>query len=149
MRSINITNARKNLYKLVEKLSETQEPIHITGKNKSAVLVAEEDLRSIEETLYLLSLPDMRVSIIKGMKEPIRKSSIKIDGEDRLHFTWKAQKDAMSRQGRNVTQFGKVEMSPSNDLSSLLTAGEPRKLARGHRQEMTFVCPFDIFAAFV
>ena len=79
MSSINITNARKNLYRLVDGLSDTHEPIHITGKNKSAVLVGEEDWRSIEETLYLLSIPGMRESIIKGMKEPLRKSSTRIE----------------------------------------------------------------------
>ena len=75
MSSINITSARKNLYKLVEGLSDTHEPIHITGKNNSAVLIAEDDWRSIEETLYLLSIPGMRDSIVKGMKEPIDKCS--------------------------------------------------------------------------
>jgi prevent-host-death family protein len=75
--SINITTARKNLYKLVESLSETHEPIHITGKSKSAVLVGEDDWRSIEETLYLLSIPGMRDSILKGMKEPLSKASTK------------------------------------------------------------------------
>ncbi len=79
MSSINITNARKNLYKLVEGLSESHEPVHITGRNKSAVLVAEEDWRSIEETLYLLAIPGMRESIVKGMKEPLEKSSTKLE----------------------------------------------------------------------
>jgi len=79
MSSINITNARKNLYKLVENLSDTHEPVHITGKNNSAVLVAEEDWRSIEETLYLLSIPGMRDSIAKGMKEPLEKSPTKLE----------------------------------------------------------------------
>ncbi len=79
MSSINITNARKNLYRLVEKLSETHEPIHITGKSKSAVLVGEDDWRSIEETLYLLSIPGMRESILKGKKESISKMSTKVD----------------------------------------------------------------------
>jgi antitoxin YefM len=78
MSSINITNARKNLYRLVKTLSETHEPVHITGKNRSAVLVGEEDWRSIEETLYLLSMPGIRNSIVKGMKEPIKKSSRKL-----------------------------------------------------------------------
>ncbi len=77
MSSINITNARKNLYKLVESLSDTHEPIHITGRSKSAVLVGEDDWRSIEETLYLLSIPGMRESIQKGMKEPLSKTSAK------------------------------------------------------------------------
>ncbi len=79
MSSINITNARKNLYKLVDSLSDTHEPVHITGKKKSAVLVSEDDWRSIEETLYLLSIPGMRDSILKGMREPIEKSSDKIE----------------------------------------------------------------------
>ena len=79
MSSINITNARKNLYQLIEKLSDTHEPVHITGRNNSAVLVAEEDWRSIEETLYLLSIPGMRDSIVKGMKEPIEKSTTKLE----------------------------------------------------------------------
>jgi antitoxin YefM len=79
MSSMNITNARKNLYKLVERLSESHEPVHITGKSKSAVLVAEEDWRSIEETLYLMAIPGMRESIVKGMKEPLEKSSTKIE----------------------------------------------------------------------
>jgi len=79
MSSINITNARKNLYRLVESLSETHEPVYITGKDKSAVLVGEDDWRSIEETLYLLSIPGMRASIIKGMREPLSKMSTKVN----------------------------------------------------------------------
>ena len=79
MSSINITNARKNLYKLVDSLADTHEPVHITGKSSSAVLVSEEDWRSIEETLYLLSIPGMRDSIVKGMKEPIEKSTTRLE----------------------------------------------------------------------
>jgi prevent-host-death family protein len=79
MSSINITNARKNLYRIVENLADTHEPVHITGKNKSAVLIGEDDWRSIEETLYLLSIPGMRESITKGMKEPLEKGSTEVE----------------------------------------------------------------------
>jgi prevent-host-death family protein len=79
MSSINITNARKNLYKLVESLAETHVPIHITGRSTSAVLIGEDDWRSIEETLHLMSVPGMRESIIKGMKEPLEKSTTQIE----------------------------------------------------------------------
>lgn len=79
MNSINVTNARKNLYRLVENLAETHEPVYITGKNSSAVLIGEDDWRSIEETLYLLSVPGMRDSIAKGMKEPLEKDSTKLE----------------------------------------------------------------------
>ena len=73
MSTINITNARKYLYKIVESVNKSHEPIHITGKNGSAVLVGEEDWRSIEETLYLTSIPGMRESIIEGINTPLDK----------------------------------------------------------------------------
>jgi len=71
MSSINITNARKDLYRIVESVNMSHEPIHITGKNSSAVLIGEEDWKSIEETLYLISIPGMRESILDGMNTPI------------------------------------------------------------------------------
>ncbi len=79
MSSINITNARKYLYRIVESVNESHDPIHITGKNSSAVLVGEDDWKSIEETLYLLSIPGMRDSIIDGMKTPIDKLESALD----------------------------------------------------------------------
>jgi antitoxin YefM len=79
MSSINVTNARKNLCRLVENLAETHEPVHITGRSSSAVLIGEDDWRSIEETLYLQSIPGMRNSIAKGMKEPLQKGSTKLE----------------------------------------------------------------------
>jgi len=51
--SIYVTNARKGLYKIVESVNKSHEPIHITGKHSSAVLIGEDDWKSIEETLYL------------------------------------------------------------------------------------------------
>ena len=53
MRTINVTKARANLYKLLIEASESHEPIQITGKKSNAILVSEEDWRSIQETLYL------------------------------------------------------------------------------------------------
>lgn len=79
MSSINITNARKDLYRIVESVNESHEPIHITGKKSSAVLVGEDDWKSIEETLYLSSIPGMRDSIIDGMKTPIEKLESDLD----------------------------------------------------------------------
>ncbi len=79
MSSINITNARKDLYKIVEKVNISHEPMYITGKNSSAVLVGEEDWRSIEATLYLLSIPGMRESIKEGMEERIENLKDNLD----------------------------------------------------------------------
>jgi len=78
MKSVNSTLARNNLYQLIDKTNENSEPIIITGKRGNAVLVSEDDWRSIQETLYLVSIPNMRESIIAGMKEPLSKCSDKL-----------------------------------------------------------------------
>jgi prevent-host-death family protein len=67
MTTMSATEARKQLYKLLDDVAQSHEPVQITGKRGSAVLVAEDDWRAIQETLYLVSIPGMRESIIEGM----------------------------------------------------------------------------------
>ncbi len=71
MTTITATDARKQLYKLLDDVTDSHEPIQITGKRGSAILLAEEDWRAVQETLYLLSVPGMRESIREGMATPI------------------------------------------------------------------------------
>ena len=77
MTSISVTKARSKLYELLDAAAGSHEPIQITGKRSNAVLIAEEDWRSIQETLYLMSIPGMRTSIRKGLGEPLHKASRK------------------------------------------------------------------------
>ncbi len=79
MSSISITNARKDLYRIVESVNETHEPMVTTGKRGNAILVGEEDWRSISETLYLTSIPGMRDSILQGMDEALSEASEELD----------------------------------------------------------------------
>ena len=72
-----VAHAKLRLCKLVEQVASSHEPIRIEGKRSSAVLVAEEDWRAIQETLYLLSIPGMRKSIRKGLKTPVGKCAKK------------------------------------------------------------------------
>ncbi len=67
MTSLTATEARKQLYRLVDEVQQSHEPIKITGKRGSAVLVSEDDWRAVQETLYLVSIPGMRDSVIEGM----------------------------------------------------------------------------------
>ncbi|MDR3625638.1 MAG: type II toxin-antitoxin system Phd/YefM family antitoxin [Ignavibacteriaceae bacterium] len=71
MRTISVTNARKDLYNLIKETATASEPVHITGKNQNAVLISEEDWNSIQETLFLLSIPGMRESIIEAKNTPL------------------------------------------------------------------------------
>jgi len=73
MTSYTATQARANLYKLLQHTSNSHTPIQINGKKASGVLVSEEDWRAIVETLYLVSIPGMRESIRQGLKTPVRR----------------------------------------------------------------------------
>ena len=73
MAAVNATNARMNLYRLIKEVGESHEPLTITGKDSSAVLVGEDDWRAIQETLHLLSLPGMAESIRKGLRTPVER----------------------------------------------------------------------------
>jgi antitoxin YefM len=72
------SQARSNLYRLIDQAAQSHEPIHISGKRGGAVLIAEDDWKAIQETLFLLAVPGMRESIKAGMVEPLAKSAKKL-----------------------------------------------------------------------
>ncbi|MGA2798342.1 MAG: type II toxin-antitoxin system Phd/YefM family antitoxin [Thermoguttaceae bacterium] len=73
MTTLTATEARKRLYTLLDDVAQSHEAVQIAGKRNSAVLVSEEDWRAIQETLYLMSMPGMKKSIIKRLKTPVKK----------------------------------------------------------------------------
>ena len=75
MTIINATDARKRLYRLLDEVQESHQPIFISGKRNSGVLVSADDWNAIQETLYLQSVPGMRESIIEGMKTTVEDCS--------------------------------------------------------------------------
>lgn len=79
MSVITASEARANLYRLIDEAASSHKPILITGKRANAVLVSEDDWRSIQETLYLLSIPNMRETIIEGMNIPVDECAKELD----------------------------------------------------------------------
>ena len=73
--TVTASKARSGFYRLIDKVAEDHLPVTIAGKRNSAVLIGEEDWRSIQESLHLLSVPRMRESIRRGLREPIAKLS--------------------------------------------------------------------------
>ena len=73
------TEARANLYRLIEETLESHQPIVIKGKKGNAVILSEDDWNSINETLYLLSVPGMRDSIVEGRNTPIDECAEELD----------------------------------------------------------------------
>ena len=79
MTMINVTQARMNLYSLIDEAVQSHKPVVIAGKRGNAVLLAEEDWNSINETLYLLSIPGMRESIVDGIKTDLEECDQELD----------------------------------------------------------------------
>ena len=73
MSTLTAEKARATLDTLMASAAQSHEPICISGSKAKAVLIAEEDWRAIQETLYLLSIPGMRKSIRKGLATPVSK----------------------------------------------------------------------------
>lgn len=77
--TLTASEARANLYRLMDQAAESHRPIVISGKRSNAVLVSEEDWMAIQETLHLLAVPGMRESIREGMAEPLSESAQELD----------------------------------------------------------------------
>jgi prevent-host-death family protein len=71
MPALSVNKAKEKLDIILEEVQNTYEPLIITSEKHSAVLISEDAWRSIEETLYLSTIPGMKESIIAGMKENI------------------------------------------------------------------------------
>ena len=72
MNIVTASEARANLYRLIDDSAESHHPVIIKGKRNTAVLVSSEDWTAIQETLFLTSIPGMRESILQGMNAPRR-----------------------------------------------------------------------------
>ena len=62
------SEARKNLYQLIDQVGLNHEPTIIKGKRNSAVLISFKDWEDIEETLFVASNKELSASIIKGLE---------------------------------------------------------------------------------
>jgi len=70
MTSITATAARKDIYRLIDRVNDDATPISITNaRGKGAVLVGQDDWDAIQETLYLMSIPGMAETLMEGHAE--------------------------------------------------------------------------------
>jgi PHD/YefM family antitoxin component YafN of YafNO toxin-antitoxin module len=78
MKNVTAGKAQESLPRLLEEIAVSHEPIQIISDSSNGVLIAEEDWRSIQETLFLLSIPGMRESIRDGLKTPLEGCSTEL-----------------------------------------------------------------------
>ncbi len=79
MQTLSASAARTNLYRLIDEASSSHQPVVITGKRGNAVLISQEDWSAIQETLFLVSIPNMRESIREGMNTSASELSSQLD----------------------------------------------------------------------
>ena len=79
MQALTTSKARASLFRLIDEVAESLQPIMISGKRSSAVLLSAEDWRAIQETLYLLAVPGLRESIKAGMAKPLAQSAMALE----------------------------------------------------------------------
>lgn len=79
MYNTNVTNARANLYSLLQMAIDDSEIINISTKNGNAVIISEADYNSLIETLYLSSDPEYKKTLIEGRNTPLSEC---VDGDD-------------------------------------------------------------------
>ena len=74
-----VDEAQSNLPDLIDEVVASHRPILIAGEKSNAVLISEEDWSSVQETLYLLSIPGMRESIKEGLATHVEDCARELD----------------------------------------------------------------------
>jgi prevent-host-death family protein len=68
MERVNVSNARENIYTLVENINKTGTPVCVTSKSGNVIMVSEDEWKDIEETVYLMSNKSTYEAIVEGVK---------------------------------------------------------------------------------
>jgi antitoxin YefM len=79
MRTIRVSDARADLYNLIEEVAASHKPVKIMGKRGNVIAISEEDWQAVEETLYLTSIKGMRESILEGMATSVKECSSELE----------------------------------------------------------------------
>jgi antitoxin YefM len=64
------SQARANIFKIMDQVNLTHEPVYIKSKRNSVVVLAKEDYEGLQETLAIYSVPGLAKSIIDASNAP-------------------------------------------------------------------------------
>jgi antitoxin YefM len=69
--SITASEARKNLFPLIEKVNDDRTPIEITSRRGDAVLLSRADYEALQETAHLLRVPANAKRLVEGLQQAL------------------------------------------------------------------------------
>lgn len=67
--AVTATEARKNLFPLIQQVNEDRAPVEITSRNGDAVLMSRTDYDALEETAYLLRVPANAQYLLESLQQ--------------------------------------------------------------------------------
>lgn len=69
--SVTASEARKNLFPLIQQVNDDHTPVEITSKGGDAVLMSRADYDALEETAYLLRVPANAKRLVEGLQQAL------------------------------------------------------------------------------
>lgn len=67
--ALTASQARKNLFPLIEQVNDDRQPVEITSKRGDAVLMARADYDALQETAYLLRVPANAQRLLESLAQ--------------------------------------------------------------------------------
>lgn len=67
--SITASEARKNLFPLIQQVNDDRTPIEITSRRGDAVLLSRADYEALEETAHLLRVPANATWLLESLQQ--------------------------------------------------------------------------------
>lgn len=67
--AITASEARKNLFPLIEQVNDDRKPIEITSRRGDAVLLSRADYDALEETAHLLRVPANAKRLLESLQQ--------------------------------------------------------------------------------
>jgi antitoxin YefM len=69
--SITASEARKNLFPVIEQVNEDHTPVEITSRRGDAVLLSRADYDALEETAYLVRVPANAKRLVESLQQAL------------------------------------------------------------------------------
>ena len=71
MQAYTILEAQSNFATLVQQVIQTHKPVAVKNDGNNLVIMSESDYESLQETLYLQSIPGLVKETLEASKEPL------------------------------------------------------------------------------
>ena len=144
--AITATEARENLFPLIEQVNEDRTPVEMTSRRGDAVLISRADYDSLEATAHLLRAPANSRRLLESLQQALSGRRDRREPSLRLVFTphgwedytfWTETERAMLRRVNRLIEAALRDPSSGigkpEPLRHLLSGAWSRRISDEHR----------------